>query len=333
MEEQPFFYNIDLVRHPEKFPFVDHVQEYVHKAGLLKTENEVMGVFFRGVGRSFDQQRFRENMTEGEFIHFPDSGYSREVILSRIIADKIQAKTGDDIVVHFFQTPPRFRRLKVAGIYETNLADYFDDKIIIGDVRLVQRLNDWADSVAGGLQVYIKDPARAEDALVAIGESMDYDLYIEKTADTYIQVFEWLGLLDRQVLILLGIILTVVCVNMISVVLILVMERTQMVGMLKALGARNSTIRSIFVFNGVNLVLKGLFFGNLFGLGFCYLQDRFKIIKLNPHDYYMSYVPVSWSFEVVLTLNLLVFAIVTAVLLLPSGIVSRIRPIKAIRFD
>ncbi|MFZ5970838.1 MAG: ABC transporter permease [Bacteroidota bacterium] len=333
IEEQPFFYNIDLFKNPQQFRWVDHVQEYSQKPGLLKTDDEVLGVIFKGVGKSFDQARFQENMLEGSFIHFPDSGYAREVVLSKIISDKINARVGDDIVIHFFQNPPRFRRLKITGIYETNLSDYFDNRMIIGDLRLVQRLNDWADSVAGGIQVYIKDPEKAEEALVEIGESMDYDLYIEKTSDTYLQVFEWLGLVNRQVLILLAVILTVVCVNMISVVLILVMERTQMVGMLKALGAANRTIRAIFVYNGLHLVARGLLFGNLLGLGVCYLQYRFQWIKLNPHDYYMSYVPIHWNWEVVAWLNLLVLAVVTVVLLLPTAMVVRINPIKAIRFD
>ncbi len=333
IEEQPFFYNIDLFKNPQQFRWVDHVQEYSQKPGLLKTDDEVLGVIFKGVGKSFDQARFQENMLEGSFIHFPDSGYAREVVLSKIISDKINANVGDDIVIHFFQNPPRFRKLRVAGIYETNLSDYFDNRMIIGDLRMVQRLNDWADSVAGGIQVYVKDPEKAEEALIEIGESMDYDLYIEKTSDTYIQVFEWLGLVNRQVLILLGVILTVVCVNMISVVLILVMERTQMVGMLKALGAANRTIRAIFVYNGLHLVVRGLFFGNLLGLGVCYLQYQFQWIKLNPHDYYMSYVPIHWNWEVVAWLNLLVLAVVTVVLLLPTAMVVRINPIKAIRFD
>jgi lipoprotein-releasing system permease protein len=187
--------------------------------------------------------------------------------------------------------------------------------------------------VAGGIQVYIDDPNHAEEALVAIGESMDYDLYIEKTSDTFVQVFEWLGLVNRQVIILLGIILTVVCVNMISVVLILVMERVQMVGMLKALGARDRVIRSVFVYSGIRLIVRGLLYGNILGLGVCLLQDRYKFMKLNAHDYYMSYVPVGWSVETVLILNILVFAVVTVVLLLPTAVVSRIRPIRAIRFD
>jgi lipoprotein-releasing system permease protein len=332
-EEQPFFYNINLFNHPEQFPMVTHVQEYSHKPGLIKTEDEAMGVIFKGVGKSFDTLRFADNMVEGNFVAFPDSGYSNDVVVSRTIADKLALKVGDRIVVHFFQNPPRFRRLDVKGIYETNLSEYYDTKIILGDLRLVQRLNDWADSVAGGIQVFVKDPELADEALVAIGESMDYDLYIEKTSVTYNTVFEWLGLVNRQVIILLGIILTVVCVNMISVILILVMERVQMVGMLKALGARDGVIRSVFVYSGVSLILRGLFFGNLLGLGACFVQDKYKIIKLNAHDYYMSYVPVGWSIETVVVLNLLIFAVVTFVLLLPTAIVSRIRPINAIRFD
>ncbi|HEY5825591.1 MAG TPA: FtsX-like permease family protein [Cyclobacteriaceae bacterium] len=332
-EEQPFFYNIDLYNHPEKYPMVDHVQEYAQKAGLIKTDDEVMGVVFKGVGKSFDVNRFKENLVEGEFLHLPDSGYAREILLSKTIAGKLKIKTGDEIMVHFFQNPPRLRRLKVSGLYETNLSEYFDGKMIIGDIRLIKRLEDWADSVAGGLEVYVKDINHVDADMEFIGESMDYDLYIEKTSDTYVQVFEWLDLVSRQVVILLVIILIVVCVNIISVVLILVMERTQMVGMLKALGAKDKLVRSVFVYNGINLILKGLLFGNLLGLGLCYLQSQFHFIRLNAKDYYMSYVPIGWNWEAVIFLNILVFVIVTLVLLLPTAIVSRINPIKAIRFD
>lgn len=333
VEEQPFFYNIDLYNHPENYPMVEHVQEYAHKSGLIKTEDEVMGVVFKGVGKSFDVNSFGENIIEGHFPALPDSGYSQQVMISKEIANKLRIKTGNDIVVHFFQNPPRFRKLEVSGLYETNLSDYFDNRIIIGDINLVARLNDWADSVAGGLQVYLKDPTQADAALDYIAERMDYDLYIEKSTDTYYQVTEWLGLIGRQVNILLIIILIVVSVNIISVIIILVMERTQMVGLLKALGARDSLIRSVFVYNGIRLVVYGLIWGNAVGLGLCFLQDRFKIIKLNPHDYYMSYVPISWDWTAVALLNFLIFIVVGIVLILPTAIVSRISPIKAIRFD
>jgi ABC-type transport system, involved in lipoprotein release, permease component len=324
VEEQPFDFQITLYKNPNQFPFIKNIQEYSHKAGLIKSDDEVMGIVFKGVGKSFNLNQFQENLQEGRFVHFSDSSYSREVVLSRIIADKVNVKVGDDIVLHFFQNPPRVRRLNVVGIYETNLSEYFDGKVVLGDIRLVQQLNDWSANQAGGLEVLI-DPAHynvidlwknsfknhlaeideliwqdpdvdfkffraiaavadfsfdadkeiLEESARQISESMDYDLNLETVRDKYIQVFEWLDLIKRQVKILLVIILVVVSVNMISVILILVMERTPMVGMLKAMGARDSLIRSVFVFNGVNLIWKGLFFGNAFGLGFVICNINF----------------------------------------------------------
>lgn len=382
VEEQPFDFHIDLYKNPSAFPFVKHVQEFSHKAGLIKTDDEVMGIVFKGVGSSFNVSQFQQSLLEGTFIHFSDSGYSNQVLLSQVIANKINAKTGDDIVVHFFQNPPRFRRLTVAGIYETNLSDYFDSKVIIGDIGLVQRLNDWSPQQAGGMEVQLDlstynafqlwqtdfarywarvreditdnpdveneflstlsalfnyrfdfDKAAMEESARTISQSIDYDLYMETVRDKYIQVFEWLDLIKRQVKILLVIILVVVCVNMISVILILVMERTQMVGMLKAMGAQDKSIRNVFLFNGMNLIAKGLAWGNAVGLGLCFLQDKFKLIALNPHDYYMSYVPIQWSWGTVLILNLIVFFTVLVVLLLPTRFITRINPIQAIKFD
>jgi lipoprotein-releasing system permease protein len=374
-EEQSMNYEIDLYKNQQAYPFIDHVQEYAHKAGLIKTDDDVLGIVIKGVGKNFNQQAFSDNLIAGKFIHFPDSGYANEVVLSKTIANILRINVGEDVVVHFFQNPPRFRKLKVVGIYETNLSEYFDDKIIMGDIRMIQRLNDWPDSLAGGLEVFINtraynktdllrehiddamsetpdesiisktliaigtwwtfdmEEATLEKAREDIGATNDYDQDIELIEDKYQQVFEWLHLLSRQVNILLVIILTVVCFNMISIVLILVMERTQMIGMLKALGSPDSLIRKIFIYNGVNLILKGLVLGNLFGVGICFLQDKFKFIKLNPKDYYMSYVPISWHWDIVITLNVLTLMVVTLVLLLPTMVIARIRPIRAIRFD
>lgn len=375
VEEQPFDFRIALYEHPEKYGFVKSVQEYSHKAGLIKAENEVLGIVFKGVGKSFNNLRFAENMVEGRFIQFPDSSYAREVIVSRVIANKINAKVGDDMVLHFFQNPPRFRKLKIVGIYETNLSDYFDGKVVIGDNRMVQQLNGWNPNEAGGLEVSIDlnyfnafdlwkrntfandlayneavdsvvieqssssglsfdfDKAALEESVNQIGESMDYDLNIESVRDKYIQVFEWLDLIKRQVRILLVIILIVVSVNMISVILILVMERIPMVGILKSMGATNKLVRSIFIHNGISLIAKGLLLGNIVGLGLCWLQYQFKFVKLNAHDYYVSYVPIEWSWFTVIILNVIVFTTVVAVLLLPTQFITKISPVQAIRFD
>lgn len=339
VEETPFDTNFEVFNNRESLDFVNRMQEYAHKAGLIKTDDEVLGVVIKGVGKSFDTTAFRTNMKAGRFIHFPDSGYASEIVVSRHIANKLRAQVGDVVTVHFFQNPPRFRKLKITGIYETNLSEYFDSKIILGDIKLIQRLNGWAPTVAGGIEVFIKAGISETDAQLKLEEILERDMKTNFDKDVkgisfvYEQVFQWLALLERQINILLVIILFVISVNMVSIVLILVMERTQMIGMLKALGAANGLIRSIFVYNGISLIIKGLLLGNLLGIGFCYLQDKFKLIKLNPEDYYMSFVPVSWHWDVVILLNLLTFLVVTAVLLVPTAIVSRVNPIKAIRFD
>lgn len=338
-EEQPINYHMEIYDQKDQFPFISHIQEYAHKTGLVKTDDEVLGVVLKGVGKSFDTTAFSSNMLAGSFVHFPDSGYASQVVISRIIANKLQADVGDKITLHFFQNPPRVRSLTVTGIYETNLSEYYDSRVILGDIRLIQRLNDWPDSLAGGVEIFVKNNVDVEEAQARLEAMMDenleknFDKNVEAVSDKYQQVFEWLNLLSRQVNILLGIILSVVCVNMISIVLILVMERTQMIGILKALGSKDTFIRSIFIYQGVSLVLKGLLLGNFIGLGLCYLQYQFRLITLNPHDYYMSFVPISWHWEIVLLLNGLTLSLVVAVLLLPTMVIARVNPIKAIRFD
>jgi lipoprotein-releasing system permease protein len=333
LEETPFSFNIPLYNDPTQFDGVQQVQEYAHKTGLLKTEDEILGVVVKGVSKRFDTLAFDETMVEGRFIHFPDSATANEVVVSRLIANKMKLKVGDEMLVHFFQNPPRFRKLTLTGIYETNLSEYFDGKMIISDLRMVQRLNDWGDSIAGGLEVYVRDVSQTDVIGQNIHDAIDYDLQVTSTAFKYQQVFQWLGLINRQVNILLVIILTVICINMISIVLILVMERTQMIGILKAMGATNKLIRNIFISNGINLVMRGLFWGNILGLSLCYIQYQFRLIPLNAHDYYIAYVPIAWHWDVILLLNLLMFTVVSFVLLLPTAVIARINPIKAIKFD
>ncbi|TRX58223.1 ABC transporter permease [Fulvivirga sp. M361] len=332
-DEVPISLNNILFQSYGELDQIDHVQEYSHKAGLLKTKEEILGVVFKGVGKSFDLSRFGDNLVEGRFVDFSVDSYSKEVVISRIIADKLQLAIDDDIIVHFFMQPPRPRKLKVVGIYETNLSDYYDDKFILGDIRLVQRLNSWPDSLAGGMEVFVKNTQQVDKAESLLDDLLDFDLFVEKISDKYIQVFEWLFLIDRQVNIFLGIILLVVCVNMVSIILILIMERTRMIGLLKAFGATNRQIRGIFTYNGISLVLKGLIGGNFIGLGICFIQYYLKVIPLNPNDYYMSYVPIGWDWQIILTLNLLTFTVVSLIVMLPGMIIVRVNPIKSIRFD
>lgn len=333
LEEIPVSTANDFYQDYSQYELIDHVQQYAQKPGLIRTDEEILGIVLKGVGRDFDFSRFEPNMLEGGFIEFDSTSYSKEVVISKSIANKLNLNVDDRITIHFFQNPPRARKLTVKGIYETNLSEYFDDKVIIGDIDLIRRLNNWPDTLAGGFEVYVNNAENAEIVEKQLDDSLPLDLYVEKISDKFVQVFEWLHLIRRQVNIFLVLILFVVCFNMISVILILIMERTQMIGVLKALGAENSLVRKIFNYTGMRIVAKGVLLGNSIAIGLCAIQYYFKIITLNPKDYYMSYVPISWDWEVILLLNILTFMVVSLILTIPTIFITRVQPIKAIRFD
>lgn len=313
-------------------PGVKYLQMYAYKAGLLKTEEEVQGIILKGLDHHFDTTAFAQHMLEGHFPNFPEKGYGTEVALSSKIANYLQLEVGDEVLAFFIQDPPRYRQLKITGIYETGLED-FDEKVILGDINLVRRLNGWGDHTIGGIEIFLNDPDKMEEAETMVFEKTSSDLYVDKVSDKYIQIFDWLGMLDRNVVIFFTLMVCVASFNMISIILILIMERTHMIGTLKALGSNNSLLRKIFLVNGLNLIFKGILWGNLIGLGFCFVQYQFQLIPLDPTNYYMNHVPISFEFLAVLLLNLLVVVITGLTLFIPLTVISRIRPIKAIRFD
>jgi lipoprotein-releasing system permease protein len=244
----------------------------------------------------------------------------------------MRLKTGDSLLMFFVQYPPRFKKLAIKGIYETGLEE-LDDQVIIGDIKLNQNLNNWADTLVGGYEIYIKNFSQLDEVSQKVFEVMDYDMQLEKITDKYLQIFDWLTLLRRNVRIFLVLILFVACFNMVSTIFIMIMERTNMIGLLKALGARNDQVHAIFIYNGLFIILRGMLFGNLIGLGFCALQYYFKLIPLDPENYYMSSVPIEWNWLMIVLLNLLIFVMISLVLVIPVFIISRISPIKAIKFN
>ncbi|WP_258103619.1 ABC transporter permease [Marinoscillum sp. MHG1-6] len=315
-----------------EMPGLDYYTSYIYKAGLLKANEEVQGVIVKGVDSNFDTVSFAENMVEGSFPKFPETGYGLEIALSKKIANYLKLSVGDDLIIFFFQNPPRMRKLKVSGIYETGLED-FDEKTIIGDINLLRRINGWSEDVAGGVEVFMQDDSDLEAAESYLFDETSSDLYVDKVSDKYAQIFDWLRLLDRNVVIFLVLILFVACFNMVSILLILIMERTQMIGTLSALGADGKLLRRIFYFNGVRLIGKGLFWGNLIGLGLCWLQYQFQIIPLDPANYYMDHVPILFAPKTILLVNVMTVLLTGLTLFIPLSVISRIRPIAAIRFD
>ncbi len=336
-QEDPISINNPIYKNASQYDYIDHIQEFSHKVGLLRTSDEIYGILLKGVSESFDSARFAVNMKKGSLIDLEDSsktksGYSTDILMSQQVADKLQLDVGDEVIMDFIQDPIRSRKLHIQGIYDTGLEE-FDDKVVVGDIRMIQRLNDWADTLVGGFEVYLKDFDDMDRAAEDLDGEVDYNLFVEKVSDKYIQMFEWLSLLKNNVIIFLGLILFVACFNMVSILLILIMERTQMIGILKALGATNKNIKRIFTYNGIQLILKGMVLGNLIGIGFGLLQDYFHIIPLDPENYYMNFVPIHWDILTILTLNIFTFLIVVLVLNIPTSIILRIEPIRAIRFD
>lgn len=330
-EEEPIVVDPNRLKAVATDPYVVHVQEYAHKPGLISKDGEVYGVLFKGVAPSFNEALFDKYMVEGEFINFNDST-STDVMISSKMAKNLGLKIGDKVINYFIMDPPKTRRVTVKGIYSTGL-DTFDDQMMIGDINVVRSLNGWKNDEVGGYEVYLKnidDIAAADDAI--IGE-LSVEHYTERVDEKFVQIFDWLNLLSKNVSIFIWLILLVASFNMVSVLFILIMERTQMIGTFKALGASNSLIRRIFSYNGFRLVLKGLLVGNAIAIGFALLQDFFHIIPLDAANYYMEYVPIEWDWSVTIGLNLLTLILVSFVLIIPTAIIARIKPVTAIRFD
>ena len=329
-EESPFTF--DFSESAGSLNFLRKTQSYAHKAALMKGDQEVEGVLMKGVGKDFDTLDFKKYLVEGRLIHFPDSGVSNEVMLSSLVANKLRLQVGDRVTMYFVQEPPRFRRVEVVGIFETYLEN-FDEKIVIGELQTIRNLNGWQADQIGGLEVFVEDANQADEYIPALEKSLDFDLRLIDSRDKFLEIFDWLHLLDTNVVVFISLIGFVAIFNMGAILFILIMERTQMIGLLKAMGAKNSQVRRIFFWNGMKILGRGLILGNLIGLGIGLLQDQFHLIPLDPVNYYMSYVPIDWNWPIFILLNLGISILTALVLWIPVVVISKVDPIKSIRFD
>ncbi len=312
-------------------PAITHRQVVAHKAGILKTTDELQGAILKGVGRDYDWAKFNEALMAGKPIVFSDTAYSNQIIVSNKIAKALKVGVGAEVIMYFVQNPPRARKLKVVGIYETHIEE-FDNQLIIGDIALVQRLNDWDRNTVGSYEFYVKDLKNIKKILGDIKKQLPPEMRIESVIEKYPLLFDWLNLLDQNNLILMTLILFVACFNIISVLLVMMMERTSMIGLLKTLGSPDGQIRRIFFYVGLQLAIKGLLFGNMIGIGLCWIQQRFKIVPLEPSNYYMSYVPIQFDWTTVFLLNIFTILIIALILSIPTLIISKVQPIRALGF-
>ena len=340
MEQYPIVIDdsmIDVLKH---IPDVAHVQRFAMKEGILKTDSDFLGVAFKGVGPDFDSTFIHNNMVEGSIPPFSDSVSHNKILVSQLMADKLHLKSGQRIFAYFFDNNGvRTRRFTIAGIYQTNLKKY-DETIVFTDLYTAVKLNGWESDQASGAELSVNnfDNLDMVESRVISKVKGTVDHYGETYSSATIkelnpQIFQWLDLMDLNVWIILALMLIVAGVTMISGLLIIILERTSMIGILKALGARNKTIRHTFMWFAVFIIGKGMLIGNVLSLGLLALQQAFGIIKLDAQTYYVSTVPVEINAVYIVALNVATLLISVFMLVAPSYLISHIHPAKSMRYE
>lgn len=311
---------------------IKHIQVFATKPAIVKSADQIEGVVCKGVGTDFDWKYFKDHLTSGKIFSSQDSTSSDSVVISEILAKKLKLKVGDDLITFFIQQPPRARRFHIAGIYNTGLEE-FDKLYMFCDIGQIQKLNDWNRSQVGGYEIAIQN----FDNLDQIGDNVynliPSELNARTIKDLYPQIFDWLGLQNINAIIIITLMIVVSGMNMISALLIIILERVNMIGMLKALGSPNFSIRKVFIYLAGFLTGKGLLWGNVIGLTCIFIQSYFKPIQLDESSYYISYVPIvfSWSYLAILNIGTLLVCVV--MMTIPTLIITKIKPLSAIRYS
>lgn len=318
---------------------VEHVQRYVTKPGVFRTDDNFMGYVLKGVGEDYDLSFYAQYLREGVLPQFSDSVASGEVLISRVIADKLQLRVGDRVDSYFLQGTMRARRYTIAGIYETGFSDY-DRLFVITDLKAVQTLNRWESDQVAGIEVQLSDFGKVEDMSWELSTILDRteDKYgeeylVQSVTDINPGLFAWLDVLDMNVWLILALMIGVAAFTMISGLLILIIERTQFIGILKALGASDASVRKAFLYLAMLIIGKGMLWGNIVGLGLCAIQKLTHVIPLDPANYYLDCVPIEFNWVFIIAVNVAMFVLSVLVLIVPSHLISRIYPTKAMRFE
>ena len=316
-------------------PEVSHIQAIASKAGIIRTENAFEGIVFKGVGADYDWKNIQEYLVAGKLPDYSKS-LNEDVLISRFLADRLNLKVGDYFNTFFMKEEkgklPNSRRFKIAGIFNSGFQD-FDATYILGDIRHIQRINKWNSDQVGAFEVFIKDFNDIKVVGDKVYEKTASSLDTKTIKEKYSYIFDWLQLFDFNIIVILVVMILVATINMVVALLVLILERTQMIGILKALGANNWTVRKIFLYNAFYLIVRGLFWGNLIGISLLVIQQQFGVVKLNPENYYVNQAPVYLNLGYIALLNLLTVTVCFVVLLIPSYIITKISPVKAIRFD
>ena len=333
-ESSPISNKENYLNEIKKVPGVVHWQSIASKAGIVKSGDAIEGVVFKGLDKDYEFGFFEKSLIAGKIPSFPDSGKSNEILISKLQAQLLKLQVGSSLLMYFIQDPPKARKFVVSGIYDTGLGDNDFDKIyMMGDIRVVQQLNKWSPDQVSAIEVQIQDFEKIDEMERLVYEAIPNDLNAQSIKSRYPQIFSWLDLMDTNVYIIIGLMLVVSIINMITSLLIMILERTQFIGIMKSLGADNRLIMQLFLRQASVLIGKGMLIGNLLGIGFCFLQSQFGIITLNQETYYLSVVPINFNIIDILVLNAATFGICLIALLAPTMLVTRISPARVIRFD
>ncbi len=318
---------------------IQHVECFATKPGIIKTDSDFQGVVLKGVDENYDWSFIRENLTDGTIPEIDPENTGTSVVISKELADKLLLKTGDSFLTYFVQEDVRMRKFKISGIYQTNFQE-FDKLFIFADIKQIRKLNQWDKDMVSGLEIQIDDFNRLDQMVDEIYYACGYrqdrlgnTYYVRSIKQLNPMIFSWLDILDTNVAVILILMLAVAGFTMISGLLIIILERINMIGILKGLGANDISIRKIFLRISFFLILKGLFWGNMIAIGICVIQKYFGILKLNPKDYYLSIVPIDLNIWHLLLLNICTLLVSMLMLIGPSYIIARISPAKTIRFE
>ena len=325
--KQPFYYKI------KNTDGINHIQSYAIKAGIIKTKDHIQGVVLKGIGSDFNWEFFRDKIVEGHTFKVKDSARTDEVIISRKVANLLDLHLNDDLRMYFIvgNTTPG-RKFRIAGIYDTGLEE-FDKLYVIGDIHHIEKLNNWTDNQVGGFEVFLDKFEDMDRMGVYVYHQIGFSLDASTIRMLNQQIFDWLDLQDINVLIILILIILVSSTTIISTLLILILERTTMIGILKALGMPNSGIRRVFLYNALYIVGWGVLWGNFLAFTLCIIQKKFAIVTLAQETYYVSVIPINLDLWNILMINAGTLLICYLIFIIPSLIISRITPVKAIRFS
>ena len=338
-EANPFYHDTALYAKILSIQGVKNVQQTATKPGLLKTENEIQGIVMKGAGYDYDFSFFKSILTAGNVPKYSADTTSNDILISNDLASMLKLNIDDDVLTYFFQEQIRVRRFKVAGIFNSHIPD-MDKLFVICDIRHIQRLNNWEYNQIAGYEIQIDDYNIINDVAFDIYELTAMHIFEDGTMlrtqtirQTQPMIFGWLDLLNMNIAVIIILILLVAGFNMISGLLILILERTNMIGILKSIGTNNLTLRKIFLYLSIEIVARGMIFGNILGIGLCLLQSHFSIFSLDPSNYFLDTVPIYINPLQIILLNIGVISAIFIMMLGPSYLAARISPVKSINFD